>query len=587
MDNNMLEILLDTVPYSIWCMGLDGKFKFVNNYLAKSLNKIKEDIIGKTLFEIYGEELGKEYSDNYSKVRTLGEGILFKGYFNDNFLKCYIAPMKDSKDNLIGFLGILNEVTEEKKYEEEIINQKNLLSTLIDTIPDCIFYKNLDGTYLNCNKAFANDFFDTVKENVIGKKESQLTTNSDVIDNIIKTDKSIINNKKKEIIKFKLEDNNDIKYLECIKTPILDTKGNINGIVGIARDITSKELSEKELRRISFTDKLTGVYNRTYFDEKVKLLNNEKYLPLSLIMGDMDGLKIINDTAGHLKGDELLIKASEVLKQVCKDENIIVRWGGDEFIILLPNTDEDAAKNLCEKIKVTCNSKEYNYIPLSISLGYATKKNIDTDIDEILKEAEDMAYRQKLIQSGKNKENILRSLNEYLKSKSLETYKHTNRVKYFAKPIAKKLNLTKEETKRLELLAIFHDIGKISIPDEILSKPGKLDEKEMDIMRSHCEKGYRISKITPEISSIDKEILSHHERWDGRGYPFGLSKKDIPYLSRIIAVIDSYEAMTSTRSYKAKMSHKQACEELRNCSGTQFDPEIVDAFLETFEKLKI
>ena len=195
-----------------------------------------------------------------------------------------------------------------------------------------------------------------------------------MIGNIIKTDKSIINNKKKEIIKFKLEDNNDIKYLECIKTPILDTKGNINGIVGIARDITSKELSEKELRRISFTDKLTGVYNRTYFDEKVKLLNNEKYLPLSLIMGDMDGLKIINDTAGHLKGDELLIKASEVLKQVCKDENIIVRWGGDEFIILLPNTDEDAAKNLCEKIKVTCNSKEYNYIPLSISLGYATKK---------------------------------------------------------------------------------------------------------------------------------------------------------------------------------------------------------------------
>ena len=187
-------------------------------------------------------------------------------------------------------------------------------------------------------------------------------------------------------------------------------------------------------------------------------------------MGDMDGLKIINDTAGHLKGDELLIKASEVLKQVCKDENIIVRWGGDEFIILLPNTDEDAAKNLCEKIKVTCNSKEYNYIPLSISLGYATKKNIDTDIDEILKEAEDMAYRQKLIQSGKNKENILRSLNESLKSKSLETYKHTNRVKYFAKPIAKKLNLTKEETKRLELLAIFHDIGKISIPDEYIIK---------------------------------------------------------------------------------------------------------------------
>lgn len=587
MDNNILKIMLDTVPYSVWSIGLDVKFKFVNKFFANFLDKTQEEIIGKSLFDICGENLGNQYYQIYEEVKKLGKAKLFKGYFKNIFLKCHISPMKDNKGQLIGFLGIIIDSTEEKKYEEEILKQKNLLTTLIDTIPDCIFYKDLNGNYLNCNKAFAKDFFNTVKEDVIGKKELQLTKNTEFIQKIKETDKIVIEHKQKETVKLELEDKNNTKYLECIKTPLLDNKGNINGIVGIARNITSKVLLEEKLKKISHTDKLTGVYNRTYFDEKIDLLDNEKYLPLSLIMGDVDGLKIINDTAGHLKGDELLIEISNILKNVCKEDNSIVRWGGDEFIILLPNTDEDIAKKLCKEINTRCKSKKFNHIPLSISLGYATKKDLNIDINDVLREAEEMAYKQKLIHSNKNKENRLHTLNETLKSKSLETYKHVNRVAYFAKSIAKNLNLNNEDTKKLELLAKFHDIGKIAIPDEVLSKPGKLDLKEMHIMRSHCESGYRISKLTPEISNIHNEILYHHERWDGEGYPFGLSKTDIPYLSRIIAVLDSYEAMTGVRSYKKKMSHKQACEELRKCSGSQFDPKIVDVFLETFEHLEM
>lgn len=583
----MLEILLDAIPCSIWIIGLDGQFKFVNNHLAVSLNKSKKGIVEKTVFDIYGQELGREYWGNYELVKKLGRGNLFKGYFNDIFLKCYISPMKNSSNEIIGFLGILDEVTEEKKYEEEIINQKNLLATLIDTIPDSIFYKDLEGTYLNCNKAFARDFYDATKDNVVGKVDSDLTINLDIINNIKKTDKLVINTKEKEIVKLKIEKNNKVNYMECIKTPILDNNGKVNGIVGIARNITSKVLSEKELKRKSFTDKLTGVYNRTYFDEKINQLNKEKYLPLSLIMGDVDGLKVINDTVGHLKGDELLIEVADVLKQVCDNDNIIVRWGGDEFIILLPNTNHKKVNKICEKIKDECKIQPYSYVPLSISLGYATKNDMNTNIDDILKKAEEMAYKDKLTKLGENKENILYDLTNSLKEKSLETYKHTSRMEYFVKPMAQRLKLTKKDTKKLELLATFHDIGKISIPDEILSKPGRLSDKEMDIMRSHSDNGYRISRAIPEISDIAKEVLFHHERWDGKGYPLGLSDESIPYLARIISVIDSYEAMTSTRSYKTKMSHKEACEELKYCSASQFDPAVVDAFLAEFEYLEI
>lgn len=575
MFDNLLELLLDTIPYSIWMMSIDRKFAFVNKFFCDSLNKSKEEVLGKTIFDLYEEKLAIEYTGNYDEVLKLNKAKLFKGYQGDLFLECYIAPIKNEGE-IIGFLAILQDQTERKKNED-------LLKTIIDTIPDSIFYKNIEGIYLDCNIAFAKDYYNTDKEDVINKRDIEIAKDIKLIKKIVETDSKVIENKTKEVNRIKIKDNDSIKYMESIKTPILDGDGEVWGIVGVSRDITSRILLERDLKKLSYTDKLTGVYNRAYFDKKIEDMNKESYLPFSIIMGDVDGLKIVNDTLGHLKGDELLIKITDVLKKACKKDNLIVRWGGDEFVILLPNTEHEDARALCKKIKDECKKEDYKYIPLSMSLGCSTKKSINQDIDDILKEAEDEVYKQKLPSQSRSKNHLLLSLQDALKEKSADTQEDTDRVVKYAKRLATKIKLNEERTNELVLAAKLRDIGKIGIPDDILLKPGKLTDLEYNTVKTHTEKGYRIAKSNYEISHVAKCILSHHERWDGNGYPLGLKGEEIPYLARILCVIDSYDAMTRLRPYKDKISNFKACEEIKRCSGTQFDPSIVKIFLEEFQ----
>lgn len=581
MFDNMLEILLDNIPYSIWLRSKEGHFIFANKCLCDSLNKTKEEILGKTVYDIYGKRLGKEYTKNYEEVERLGEAKMFSGYQEGIFLECYIAPIK--KDGKIeSYLGILQDQTERKKYEDEIVKQKNLLKAIMDTIPDSIFYKNLDGEYINCNVSFAQNYYESDKENIIGKKDLDIIKDENFKNQVIKSDEKIIRDRTTQTTNINIKVNGETKYMECIKTPLVDIENKMWGIVGISRDITERKLVEKELRKIGYNDKLTKVYNRAYFDEKIKTLDNERYFPLSLIMGDVDGLKIVNDTLGHLKGDELLVQVSNVLKRVC-DEGLIVRWGGDEFIILLPNTESKKAEQICKKITRACKKEPYTSIPLSISLGHSTKRSLKENIDDVIKDAEEKLYKEKLPRNINSKKKILKGLMEILEEKSSDAKNHTDRVVYYAKRLGKRLKLNSDDQKELIISAMLHDIGKIGIQNEIASKNGKLTDEEFNIIKTHVEKGYRVAKSNYEIAYVANNILSHHEKWNGTGYPMGLKGKEIPFLARVICVIDAYDAMTSERSYKKQMTNEQALKEIEHCSGTQFDPKIVKAFIEEFK----
>ncbi len=588
MINKLLEILLDNVPYSMWLRSIDGRFLFVNKYYADSLNLDKADVIGKTLQELYPKDLAIEYESNYEEVLQENKPKLFSGYQDDIFLECYLAPIKVD-GNIEFFIGILQDQTERKKYEEEITKQKELLQTIIDTIPDCIFHKDINGKYLDCNVAFSNEYYKQDRKKIIGKSDRELKSmlkaddllnKNSIVDEIVKLDNKVIKNKKKECSKLKIKYNEKTKYMESIKVPIINKKGDVSSIVGISRNVTDNVALEKKLKKMSYKDKLTGLYNRAYFDEKLKELDNNKDLPLSLIMGDVNGLKIVNDTIGHLKGDELLVSISKVIKNSCRKEDFVFRWGGDEICIILPKTTKEEAQNICNRIKNNCKEYSTGNIPLSISLGTSTKVDSTKDINEVLMEAEDKAYREKLIHGRDTRRFIMNSLQETLISKHPQTQEHADRVVKYANRLGKKLGLSNEELSELILLAKLHDIGKIGIPDNVLLKPGKLNDYEFNIMKTHSEKGYRIALSNPEIEQVAQGILTHHERYDGSGYPLGLKQNQIPYLARIICVVDAYDAMTNDRSYKNKISKKDAIKELIKYSGSQFDPEIVNAFLE-------
>jgi len=188
-------------------------------------------------------------------------------------------------------------------------------------------------------------------------------------------------------------------------------------------------------------------------------------------------------------------------------------------------------------------------------------------------------YQNKLSESKSTKNKIVKGLLNSLAVKSDETKEHTLRMTKLAFRFGEKLELSNSELNRLSLLSTLHDIGKITIEEEILTKPGTLTDKEWQIMKSHTERGYKIASSSEEFSVVAEEIYSHHERWDGTGYPRGLKEREIPYLARIITIIDAYDVMTNDRPYSKAISKKDALKEIKDCAGSQFDPELADIFI--------
>ncbi len=350
----------------------------------------------------------------------------------------------------------------------------------------------------------------------------------------------------------------------------------------LKNDITSLKQTEEQLTFLSYHDSMTGLYNRTFFEEELKRVDTEGQLPLSIIMGDVNGLKLVNDAFGHDEGDKLIIKLSNVLKSSCRQEDIICRWGGDEFAVLLPRTDESTANRISNRIRKSCSEAAADPIQLSISLGVATKENLSQEIYMVIKEAENKMYKYKLIDSKNIRSSVIFFLLETLKERTYETEEHIQNIQNLSLKMGNALNLPEKMLENLTVLAELHDIGKIAISDCILKNAGNLSDEECEIMRKHPETGYRISNSSPGLAHISEAILAHHERWDGMGYPQGLKRDEIPVISRIIAICDYYDVIMRGNKYKKALSKEEALKEIIKGAGSMFDPELVEIFLSIF-----
>ncbi|WP_134704026.1 diguanylate cyclase domain-containing protein [Ammoniphilus sp. YIM 78166] len=354
----------------------------------------------------------------------------------------------------------------------------------------------------------------------------------------------------------------------------------------ILTDVTDRLQSKAKLEYLSFHDSLTSLYNRAYVEKVLPQLMAPSFLPFSLVVVDMNGLKLTNDVFGHQKGDRLIVQVAQLLGSSCRSSDIISRWGGDEFLLLLPNTNETEAQALIDKIKENGKNMRTDSVEISVSLGAATKKQETMSFEELLQIAEARMYKNKLRESLDFRQRIMHNLRHLLDHQCYIADGHAQRVLHMALRFAGLTGVEPHsfEFKQLDLLARLHDIGKISIPKEILGKEGPLTDEEWEIMKSHSEVGYRVAQSIGE-QDVAKAVLALHERWDGTGYPYGLSQDQIPFSARLVAIVNAFDVMTHDQVYKKKRSHGEALEEIERLAGTQFDPELARIFIDSSQEI--
>ena len=368
-----------------------------------------------------------------------------------------------------------------------------------------------------------------------------------------------------------------------------------------------------DLKTLANKDGLTGIYNHRYFynalhKEINKAMQNQS--KVSMIFIDIDYFKQYNDLYGHQQGDNVLKKVGEILKETTRDDDIVARYGGEEFSVILPDTCEDEVVVIAENIRKNIE-KEYFYGQenqpngnLTISIGVSVFPDKAKNDIELIKSADDALYRAKLFNKNrveryasileelkdcidKEEEEALtsvRTLISLINAKDRYTFGHSERVVFYSRMLAKKLNFSKRQTMILIYAAYMHDIGKMNIGKDILMKTTPLTDEEWEILKRHPQDSVDIISPIKELKYVEPIILHHHERYDGTGYPDGLKGEDIPYIARMLAVVDSFDAMTSNRPYKNKKTYVQAIKEIERCSGTQFDPCIAKVFIEVIKE---
>lgn len=487
--------------------------------------------------------------------------------------------------------GTYNEITKHKKTTDDYVKSTEKYKSIIEISNTGVWEYDVEKEYLWCSDAYFS---------VLGYKENEFERKSDKNLDLLWT--NLIHPEDREDAKkkfmhfirkdsdgfydnhFRMKRSNGEWAWIWSRGKIISDKeeGKSKYVVGTHLDVTEMKEAQRKIEFLSYRDSLTGLYNRRYYEERLQEYNTRQFPEISLIIFDVNGLKLVNDAFGHLAGDKLLKKVAEIILSYFREQDCVARIGGDEFVVLMPNCDSNGAENLAGQIIEACEQELIENMPLSVSCGWATKKESKESIELVFTKAEDAMYHNKAAERRSLRYQSVQIIMKTLNEKIPREEAHSKRVSDLCLDIGKSLELNAHEIRNLQTAAMLHDIGKIGISNTILNKEGPLNEEEWLEIKKHPKISFNILSSVNEYGPLADIVLSHHERWDGKGYPHGLKEEEIPLKSRIISIADAFDAMVCDRPYRAGMSEQKALKIIESEAGKQFDPELVKVFLDLF-----
>lgn len=575
--------IISAIPDILFVLTDDGTILDYRTANNDDLYLPPKEFINKNIKDIMPDDISLKAIQGIKKVRLNGHMHIFEYSLQlNNNINNYEARIVRCEDYT--YLCSIRNITARKNIERALQDERNLLKTTLISIGDGVISTDIEGRVKIINKVAENLTGWTQEEaqdrpleevfNIINEKTRKKLDNP--VNKVMETGEIV------ELANHTLLVNKDGSEcpIEDSAAPIMYQDGSISGVVLVFRDFTEKKKRQEEIEYLSLHDSLTGLYNRAFYDEALKILDKKSKLPLSIIMADVNGLKLTNDAFGHAKGDELLKAFANVLQENCDSKHVIARVGGDEFVVIMPKTDSEMTETLVMNLNKCINEVSIENIVMSVSFGWDTRIDMSVPMADVFKNAEDNMYRNKLSESNSMRNQTISIIMKTLYEKNKIEEEHSIRVSKLSKEIGVAMGMSDYDIHELELAGLMHDIGKIGIDIGILNKTGKLSDNDFNEIRKHSEIGYRILSSVSDFSQIAKYVLAHHERWDGKGYPKGLQGEDIPIKSRIISIADAYDAMTSERAYRKALPREYAITEVKKFAGHQFDPDIAKLFVE-------
>jgi len=619
-EQTLLRTLIDCLPDSIYLKDRYGRYLLNNGAHRRSLNREAGEIMGKTAWDLWPSELARLHEADDREVIRGGQTLLNREepihdpQGNRRWVSTTKTPLIGPDGSVAGLIGISRDITERREAAEALKESADKYRLLFQANPQPMWvYDSRTLAFLAVNDT-AVERYGYSRDEFLQMTLANIRPAADMPALMQGLAFSDSETQKSGPWRHLCKDGTKI-WVE-IHSHALTFNGREARLV-VANNVTErKEMEAVTQHLLSQTkcllaeaveradrDPLTGLLNHRAFhkrfEQEADQALREGY-PVAIAMMDMDNFKFFNDAYGHSVGDDVLRQVAGALLDACRPQDTLARFGGDEFALLMPGMDAEAAVRQADRLVAAlsgvgyCPPGYHSILPLTLSMGIGVFPDDGPGRLEALAAADTRLMRVKTggTGSGELTEHLrthlsceladfamLNALVTAVDNKDRYTRRHSEDVMAYSFQIAHELGLEEKTRNQILLAALLHDVGKIGVPDRVLRKPGALSTEEFGALQQHPMMGAIIVGAVPGFEETLDAIRHHHERWDGEGYPFGLTGEEIPLMARLMAVADAFSAMTTDRPYRKGMLEETALALLQAGSGSQWDPECVAAFL--------